>query len=304
MAAAIAVIGVLALLSRLHPAWFPENDASNILANIRGRLSYPLNYWNGLAALLSIGVPLLLVVATSARRAWTRVLAAAVIPAVLLATFYTISRGGPIELAVALVTLFALHPRRLALLPTTLVCAVGATILIAAATQRNALADGFGGAVASSQGNEMLAATVVVCVATGLLQAAIAMSAVRGLGPRPRISRTGAARAFAIVAAIALIAAIGLDVPGKLADRWDEFKQPGGPANNATTDRFTSASGNGRYQWWASTFDANATAPLVGIGPGTWSTGGREWVMYPGSSATRIRCISRRWRSLGSSASS
>ena len=38
----------------------------------------------------------------------------------------------------------------------------------------------------------------------------------------------------------------------------------------ASTQRFESASGNGRYQYWQSALDANATDPLKGIGPGTF----------------------------------
>ena len=50
VACAIAGVGCLAVLSRLHPAWFPRNDQAEFLGNAR-RLAYPLNYWNGLAAL-------------------------------------------------------------------------------------------------------------------------------------------------------------------------------------------------------------------------------------------------------------
>ena len=67
VACAIAVVGVLALLSRLHPSWFPRNDQVVFLGNT-SRLAYPLNYWNGLAAFVAMGIPLLLAVAGSARR--------------------------------------------------------------------------------------------------------------------------------------------------------------------------------------------------------------------------------------------
>ena len=51
--AAIAVVAALALLSRLHPAWFPaERDAPGSSPRAQARLNYPLNYWNGLAALI------------------------------------------------------------------------------------------------------------------------------------------------------------------------------------------------------------------------------------------------------------
>ena len=60
----------------------------------RERLSYPLNYWNALAALIAVGLPLMLQVATGARSIAVRALAAAAMPAMVLAAFFTLSRGG------------------------------------------------------------------------------------------------------------------------------------------------------------------------------------------------------------------
>src|SRR3954466_5733595 len=47
LTAGIAVVAALALLSRLHPAWFPHNDLPEFIPDARSRLNYPLNYWNG-----------------------------------------------------------------------------------------------------------------------------------------------------------------------------------------------------------------------------------------------------------------
>src|SRR4029453_9134877 len=100
IAAAVALIGVLALLSRLHPAWFPANDAARLLEpDVGNRLSYPVNYWNGLAALLAMGIPLVLRLVMDARHLAIRALAAAAMPAMVLAAFYTFSRGGAVAIA-------------------------------------------------------------------------------------------------------------------------------------------------------------------------------------------------------------
>ena len=53
LAAALALVSALALLSRLHPSWFPENSAGIAIDAARARLNYPVNYWNGLAALMA-----------------------------------------------------------------------------------------------------------------------------------------------------------------------------------------------------------------------------------------------------------
>ena len=67
--AGIVLVAAVALLSRLHPAWFPAADqTAQFLTTDRERLSYPLHYWNGLAALVAIGLPLVFQVATRAGR--------------------------------------------------------------------------------------------------------------------------------------------------------------------------------------------------------------------------------------------
>ena len=168
--AAIAVVAVLALLSRLHPAWFPENTAADFLPITAERLSYPLGYWNGLAALLAMGIPLGLVAAASARRLVVAAVGAAVVPIIALAAFYTLSRGGALEMVAALLVLFALAPRRLTLLPTLAVTAAGSAVLVAFAAQRDALESGLLTETAQEQGDEMILITALVCVAVGLIQ--------------------------------------------------------------------------------------------------------------------------------------
>ncbi|MFN2579357.1 MAG: hypothetical protein ABR607_16930, partial [Pyrinomonadaceae bacterium] len=46
--AAIAAIGVVALLSRLFPGLFPNRGLPTLLPSASTRLSFPLDYWNGL----------------------------------------------------------------------------------------------------------------------------------------------------------------------------------------------------------------------------------------------------------------
>ena len=173
--AGIATVSVLALLSRLHPDWFPANAAGEVLPQGR-RLNYPLDYWNGLAALIAIGIPIVLWVAASARHVVARALSVAALPAMALAAYYTLSRGGGIEIAIALIVLVALYPRRLQLLPIAAVAAIGSALAIAAADQRGALADGLTNAAASSQASEMLAVALVTCAGVGLIGAAIALA--------------------------------------------------------------------------------------------------------------------------------
>ena len=157
VAAGIALVGTLAVLSRLHPSWFPNDQAAEFFPSENARLNYPLNYWNGLAALMAIGIPLLTLVATEARYVLTRALAAAALPVVALAAYFTFSRGGTLAAAVSLVALFALSPHRLRLIPVVLVAGAGSALLIASAAQREALDGGLATAAAQTQGDQMLA---------------------------------------------------------------------------------------------------------------------------------------------------
>jgi hypothetical protein len=281
VATAIAVVAALALLSRLHPAWFPSDTASAFIEDVRSRLKYPLNYWNGVAAFVAMGIPLVLVVAARARRLPLQALAAGALPAMALTGYYTFSRGGLLEVAVALVVLLVLYPRRLALLPTLIPAAGGAAVLIVAARQRGALDDGLRNAAAHNQGNEMLAVVLVVCAGVALLQVAIALAAHYELGPRLWVRWKIAVPALVAGVIAAVVIGLAVGAPGKLSDDWQTFKNPDVSIGTGS-GRFTSASGNGRYQYWKSSVDAADSNQLTGIGPGTWSFWWSEHSTIPG----------------------
>ncbi len=268
--AAIVLVSGIALLSRLHPAWFPDLELPELIPGAQSRLHYPIDYWNGLAAFAAIGVPLLLTIATAARGVALRALATALVPALALTIFFTLSRGGAGAAAIGVAVLLALHPRRVALLGQVLVAGVGSAILIGAASQRDALVDGLLTQQAADQGNEMLAMAVVVCAGVGLVAAALEIAGRHGIGPtiRIRASRSRLAIGGGALAIVVLIAALAAGVPGELSDRWEEFKEPTFTSEGA--NRFDAASGSGRYQYWESALDAGASEPLLGIGPGTF----------------------------------
>ncbi len=68
--AGIAVIIVLAALSRMEPPWFPTQTTARFITgiDIERRLSYPRDYSTGLAAMTAMGIPLFLQQMTSAAR--------------------------------------------------------------------------------------------------------------------------------------------------------------------------------------------------------------------------------------------
>ncbi len=272
VAAAVAVIAATSVLARMEPGWFPSNETIDLTYAARARLNYPLNYWNGLAALMAIGAPLLAHFATHGRTAVARGLAAAALPLIVLAVYLTLSRGGGLALVAGLAALLTLHPRRRALLPQLGVAAAAGAILIWAAHSRRGFLDDPLSATGVTQGHEMLPITLVVCLAAGLSQLAIG-AVLRRWGhllerraPKLRSRR----RWLAVLGATALVI-VGLawasGASTKIENGWERFKDPEVARSG---ERLDSASGNGRYQWWSSAVDAFETAPVLGIGSGTF----------------------------------
>lgn len=286
--AAIAVVSAVAVLSRLHPSWFPVNELAEAAPAERSRLSYPLNYWNGVAAFVAIGLPLVLAVAASSKRLLTQALATAALPLMALAIFYTYSRTGAIVGAIGIVAFLLGSRRRLASLPTLALGALGSVLLVAAASQREALRDGLATDLALQQGNEMIALVIVTVTGIGLIRVAIALADRYGIGPRPslpafNLTRRRALAGLGAAVAVLLVAGLASGAPSKLADRWQEFKSAGGAGDS--TARFEVASGNGRYQYWGSAIDAFESEPLTGIGAGSYE----YWWLREGTLSTPIR---------------
>lgn len=272
LGAAIVVVALVALLSKLHPSWFPQADeTARFLPDTRNRLAYPLGYCNGVAALVAIGLPLVLYLACSARHIVTQALATAALPAMALTIYFTLSRGGTLAALLALVVFIALAHDRMPKAVTVLVAAAGAAILIAAAGQRGALDAGLSGPLAYRQGNELLAMTLVVCAGVGLIQAGLAI-ALR-YGSRPAWSQPSRRASLSLLGgtvAAAVIAAIALGAPGKASTAWHEFKGTKSMPQGAA--RFGSFSGNRRWALWQAALKENETAPLRGNGSGSFES--------------------------------
>jgi O-antigen ligase len=268
--AGIAVIALVALLSRLHPAWFPaSHETAQFLSSGRERLSYPLNYWNGLAGLIAIGTPLLLHLATGARSVVVRALASASLPAIGLAAFFTLSRGGIAAMFIALAILLAFVPDRLPKLVTALLAGTGSAVLIGAAVSRDALQHALRNDTAHQQGTEVLVFTLVVCLIVGLVQAGFSTALLQGRRPDwSVVSRQQSRVAMGVAVLVLLIAAVAFNAPSRAADGWDEFKGEGAPGKGAA--RLSSVAGESRYQFWSAAVDENASKPLTGTGSGTF----------------------------------
>lgn len=287
LASAIGLITVLSVLSRLHPQAFGANDHFQFLSPVSARkLSYPLGYWNALAAFAAMGVPLLLAGAAGARTLAGRALAAAVLPLSAVCVYLTVSRGGVIAVGVGVAVFLLIAPRRLETVATLLVAALGAFIVIRAIAGHAALASGVPTPAAIHQGTQVLWLAIGVCLGAGVVQLAITRAARHPR--RPAILTPGrrtTARLALGLAAAAIVIALAAGAPTKLTHAWHDFKQPMGaitPGNeNTVFGRLSVANGNNRYQIWHAALNAFSTDPLKGIGPGTFQF---WWAAHPTAS--------------------
>ncbi|HET9676266.1 MAG TPA: hypothetical protein VFP21_02020, partial [Solirubrobacterales bacterium] len=270
VAGAIALVGVVGLLSRLHPAWFPSADqTARFLTSGEERLSYPVNYWNGLAALIGIGLPLLLHWATGAQRAWARGLAAAAMPALILAGYFTLSRGGIAGAALALAVYLVFAADRLPKAIALALALLSGGFLVLLAHSRDALVHGNASATAHSQGDEMIFITLAVCLAVGAVQAGWTAALDRSGRPLWRgVSPRQAWTATAVAVLIAIVALLAVGAPGRVSNAWSDFKAPSSEAEVGTS-RLSSFAGESRYQFWSSAVREAKHEPLTGTGSGT-----------------------------------
>ena len=274
LAWAAVLVAAYAVLYRVHQPWFSTGEIDLFYPSNVRRLSVPLNYWNALAAFVAMGLPLVLQAATGARRLVFQALAAAAVPVMTLCVFFTFSRGGVGAVAVAVAVFLLLASDRLPRLATVLASGAGSAILIAAADQREALSNGLRTAAARQEGDELLTLIVLVAVGVGLIQVSIGLVARHARRPAWLTpSRQVPAGAAGVVALLACLVALAAGLPDTIDREWQQFKTPvdtvAGTADNSF-ERLESLSGNGRYQYWQSALDANATSPWQGIGSGTF----------------------------------
>jgi hypothetical protein len=274
--AGIAVVVLMAALSRLQPSWFPAQTAPEVLdaPELARRLAYPLNYSSALAALTALAVPLLLAAASRGRWIVIHSLSAAMVPVALLTLWFTGSSQAIPLLAVALVVYLVLTNDRLMKAGSIVLASVGSAILVSAASSREALSRGVDSALAARQADELIVFVAVVCAGVALAQAGLSL-ALR-YGERPSwlvVSRSGTI-AFALTAAVGGLIALGAAAAsGTVSDAWDEFKSPPyGPKadGGGQASELIGRGSSGRYQYWEAAMDANATDPLTGIGAGSY----------------------------------
>ncbi|HEY1236930.1 MAG TPA: O-antigen ligase family protein [Solirubrobacterales bacterium] len=251
-----AAVSVIALVGYLQPGLL--TDSGNDIANAAGRLSYPLGYWNAMAALFAVGAILL---AHAGVRAPTRPLRAsgvALLPVVMLGAWLTDSRGGAVALVLGFAILLATAPERSRQAIVLGVGIAGAAILVGVGSGMDGLRNGLADSAMRSDGDLMTVLVVVVAGACGG-----AAWFLDGRRARLELSRPARLGLVAVVGGALVVGVIAAD-PVK---RFDDFKQePSGRAAATNAD----LSSNGRWQFWTAAVDAYEGAPFAGIGAGEY----------------------------------
>jgi tetratricopeptide (TPR) repeat protein len=252
----------MAALSRLEPGLFPQSEIARAFPETAARLSYPFEYWNAVAALAAIAVPLILFQASrsdvSLRR---RSIAAGFLPVLGLVVYMTSSRGGLLAAAAATTVYLALARDRWAVLRPLAVGGAGAVAAILVLRSADALNRGLTEtSAARDQGHRVLLVLVVLAIGCALV------ARVAERLPSPVAVRVSPGRALALAGVVTVVTVAALAVAVGVEKSVDEPAR--GPGN--TQARVASTSANGRTDYWESSVDAFADAPLGGHGAGTW----------------------------------
>ena len=267
LALAIVAIAVLALASRLVPGLGLHDDVATTIPNARSRLSYPIGYWNGLAALAALGVPLLLGISRAGNRpVLVRSLALAGVPLLAATIYLTSSRGGAVAAAVAAVVFLALSDRRWGALAALAIAGLGSMVAVIVLADRSALTKGATGSVAQAQGRSAALLVAAACVGTAVAYA----GALRY--KRHRVSPP-AWMGWAVVA-IAALGLIGTLAASHPLRRFDHFRAPPFTSNVDATGHLLSSAGSGRWQFWSAAGSQFVHHPILGGGAGSF---GRWW---------------------------
>ena len=266
MGIAILLVAGVALAARLGGVGGGDTGLVESLGATSGRLSYPLGYWNALGALMAIGMPLLVWIASEGPGGRPRGWALAGLVPLLLVAFMTSSRGALLAalVGVVVVVAFAASGRKAVAVAGVATAAALPALLVAG------LADGIltGPGTGEPGGPELAvgAALVLGMALGGFLGPRLVERLARGSVPRVRIRRVLAGCLVAVV-----IAAMALVGPGELKN--DFLGPPGGsaPAARAQAGLLT-ASSSGRAQFWGTALEAFADQPVRGFGAGSYPT--------------------------------
>jgi tetratricopeptide (TPR) repeat protein len=245
------------------------------------RLRVPVGYWNGLALLLGLGLPLALWLASDRGRSRAvRAAAVACLVALAVGLVLTYSRGGILAAIAAVLVWLAIDRRRIESAAALLLAAPFATgVLVFALDRPGLVEDGQELAARASAGKAFgLALGIALAAAFAAGYGAVRLEAARPLSEERRARIARAAKLTAI--GIAVAGALALIVRAPATADWferqaDEFANPPTELVTQEPGRLTSLSSNNRWVWWNEAWNAFQAAPLGGVGASAFPTAHR-----------------------------
>lgn len=269
VALALGAAVLAGLLSRLDAAFGAE-----ALRDGGDRLGWPLGYWNALGLAGALACIACLHLSSDLReRAFVRVLAAGVVPALVVTIYLTLSRGSIVAGALGIVVLLVLSRAR-GTLPTLVAVLPFAIYALLYAYGTESLLDGSLQTAAARRDADVASRTIALaCLGAALVRAI-------GLLLDARLSQVklwrpwSMRRSGAVVVALAgLVLAAGLisGADSILARQWNTFVASQSVAVEDQRDRLAVASANGRIEHWQVAVDSWRETPLHGTGAGTYA---------------------------------
>jgi hypothetical protein len=263
--AAALLLGLLigwALLAKCVPGLY--SDYGRV-----ARLRAPVAYWNELALLCVVAVPLALwLAAPRGRRAAVRAAGALLLFGAIVTLLLTYSRVGVVLACLAAAAWVVLDRDRVeSLTVLALGGGAGAAIFGIALALPGITKDAQPRSVRAHDG--WIFALALLAAGALVLVAALALARLESRSPlapgaRRRVERIAVGAALAVVLAGIVT---GVVFSGRI---WSEFTNPVSSQISSTKNRFTSLNSSNRWRWWGEEWRAFTAHPAGGTGAGTF----------------------------------
>jgi hypothetical protein len=268
IAIAAGAIAFVAVGSRVVPELAPGRSLPAAVPSEVTRLSFPLDYWNGTALFLAIGVPLVLRAAVEAGGRVARAVAVGTIPAIAAAIYLTASRGGALVAVIAAALFVALAAERIRAAAALVVSSAGAAFAVATCTAFPRVVDARFDEVGASGDAHVLG---------GLLLAVFVATGTAWLFTSERVARVRvparALRVLAVALAATAVIIVAASNPGARLDALTAVPSGDVPVgSDPARAHLLSGGGSGRWQFWAAAVDEFRSAPLQGRGAGAYES--------------------------------
>lgn len=262
----VLVVAAYALLGKVAPDLVTH-------AHLFARLRAPVGYWNVLAGLIVMAIPVFLVIASNkATPPWVRGLGAAALVVLVLTFFFTFSRGGYVALAAALLVFFVFTTRRLSAFASLAVAAaLAGGVLLGLRDLGTLFSATVDSDLRSSQAHALAIWLVFALAVAFAAQVLVALAERRWTLPARQARLVGTTVvAVLVIAPLALGTVFVLQHGGGewVSAQYHAALSPSGPSNDV--QRLASLGSSGRIGWYRAALRGFRHHPVAGTGAGTF----------------------------------